>query len=143
MFQPLMLDVRLLRTEPQLLRQNLEQRGVALFDDIPVGSDDWSTKTIDRIVALDTEYRDLLLAQEKLRQRQNENADAMKSVGKLPKAEQAAARGPLVEEGRAMREQERELKVAAERALLARDEAWIRMPNLTHPDAPRGMTDDD
>lgn len=138
-----MLDIRLLRTEPQRLRQNLEDRGVGLFDDIPVGSEEWSTRSIERLSELDAEYRDLLLAQEKLRQRQNENAEAMKAVGKLPKAEQATARGPLVEEGRAMRDQERELKTASERALLTRDEAWTRMPNLTHPDAPRGMSDHD
>lgn len=143
MFHALMLDIRLLRTEPQLLRQNLEDRGVSLFDDIAVGSEGWSTRSIERLSGLDAEYRDLLLAQEKLRQRQNENADAMKAVGALPKQEQAAARGPLVEEGRAMRDQERELKGSAERALEARDEAWVRMPNLTHPEVPRGMTDDD
>ena len=34
---------------------------------------------------------------------------AMKKVGKLPKEEQAAARTPLVEKGRELREQEKQL----------------------------------
>src|SRR5690606_38150375 len=57
--------------------------------------------------------------------------------------EQAAARAPLVEEGRALRERERELAEQATAALAARDEAWRRLPNLTHPQTPRGATDDD
>ena len=41
----------------------------------------------------------------------------MRKVGKLPKAEQAAARTPLVELGRSLREQEKHLAEAAEQAL--------------------------
>src|SRR4029079_16357301 len=46
------------------------------------------------------------------------------------------ARGPR-------REAERALPPAADEALAARDEAWRRLPNLTHPASPRGFTDDD
>jgi seryl-tRNA synthetase len=67
----------------------------------------------------------------------------MKAVSKLPKDQQAAARAPLVEAGRSMRERERQLSEDTEAALRARDEVWTKVPNLTHPDSPRGNKDSD
>lgn len=136
-----MLDIKLLREQPEALERNLLDRNALVFDDLQVGSDDWASRSVARLQQLDQHYRDLLLEQEGLRQRQNDNALAMREVGKRPKAEQAAARTPLVEEGRALRERERELTTQADAALAARDEAWRRMPNLTHPDSPRGGDD--
>jgi seryl-tRNA synthetase len=138
-----MLDIKLLRDDPEVLRQNLEDRRVRVFEDLPPTEGDFAVRTVERLRALDQRWRDLLQEHEQLRQRQNENSLAMREVGKLPKPEQAAVRAPLVEEGRALRERERELTVAADEALAARDEAWRRLPNLTHPQSPRGFTDDD
>jgi seryl-tRNA synthetase len=139
-----MLDIKLLRDAPDALRQNLVDRRARVFDDLPPAEGDaWASQTVERLAALDQRWRDLLQEQEQLRQRQNDNAQAMRDVGKRPKAEQAAARTPLVEEGRALRERERELTALADEALAARDEAWRRLPNLTHPKSPRGFTDDD
>src|SRR5690606_28643125 len=50
---------------------------------------------------------------------------------------------PLIEAGRALRERERELNEQTAAAERARDEAWSRVPNLTHPDTPRGHTEAD
>ncbi|MCA9653590.1 MAG: serine--tRNA ligase [Myxococcales bacterium] len=133
-----MLDIKLLRDQPEALRRNLEDRHTQVFEDLPVGSPGWAEASVARLQAVDQRYRDLLHEQETLRQRQNENSLAMRAVGKRPKDEQAAARQPLVEEGRALRERERELAVAAEAALVERDEAWRRLPNLTHDQTPRG-----
>lgn len=138
-----MLDIKLLRNEPERLKQNLSARGVAVFADIGSDTEDWASRSIDRLVALDKRYRDLLQEEEQLRHRQNENSQAMKAVGKLAKSEQAAAREPLVSDGRAMRERERELKQLTEAAMSERDETWVLVPNLTHADTPHGMTDDD
>ncbi|MCA9689566.1 MAG: serine--tRNA ligase, partial [Myxococcales bacterium] len=124
------------------LARNLEDRGVVVFDDLRPGSPRWAQASIERLVSLDARYLDLLHEQEELRRQANENATAMKQVGKLPKAEQAAARAPLVEAGRALRERERELAGALEEALAERDAVWAQVPNLTHPDSPRGGEDD-
>ena len=70
------------------------------------------------------------------------NAAAMKAVGKLPKEEQQAARTPLIEEGRRLRERDKTLEVELHEATAARDEAWARVPNLTHPESPRGHSDE-
>ena len=138
-----MLDVKLLRKDPDLLRRNLQARGTTIFPDLPAGSEGWAAATLERLATLDATFRRLLEQEEALRHKQNENADAMKRVGKLPKEEQAAARAPLVAEGRRLREEERLLAERAEQAQRERDEAWARMPNLTHPDAPRGHGDED
>lgn len=136
-----MLDIKLLRTEPELLIATLNDRGVRVFEDLTEG--DWASASVQRLVELDETYRGLLQDEESVRREMNENSQAMKAVGKLPKEEQGAARAPLVEAGRALRDKEKDIKVKAEAAMHARDEAWARLPNLTHPDAPRGHTDDD
>jgi seryl-tRNA synthetase len=138
-----MLDIKLLRDDPELIRRTLDDRRVTVFDDLPAGDDGTSARTVERLVALDSGYRALLAAEEQLRAKQNANAEQMKAVARLPKDEQVAARAPLVEEGRALRERERELTEQTAAALARRDEAWIKLPNLTHPDAPRGFTDGD
>jgi seryl-tRNA synthetase len=142
-----MLDIKLLRDDPERIATNLRDRGVRVFDDLtgPTGQamDDWPREVVARLVSLDHRYRELLAAAEELRRDQNANAEAMKAVGKLPKDQQASARTPLVEAGRSMRERERQLSEDTEAALRARDEAWSKVPNLTHPDSPRGYRDAD
>ncbi len=138
-----MLDIKLLRDRPEVLQRNLQDRQAQVFEDLPPGdTDDWAAQSVARLSTLDQGYRDLLHEQEQLRHRQNDNAQAMRGVGALPKDEQAAARAPLVQEGRALRERARELSTQADAALVQRDAAWRLIPNLTHDDTPRGHTDD-
>lgn len=136
-----MLDIKLLRDEPERIAANLRDRKVRVFSDIE--GEDWASATVERLRGLDERYRELIAAADELRREQNENAAAMKKVGKLAKDEQAAARQPLIEAGRELREKEKQLAGETEAALQARDEAWSQVPNLTHPDTPRGGTDDD
>ena len=136
-----MLDIKLLRDDPERIVQNLRDRNVRVFSDLE--GDDWAAATVDRLRELDQKYRDLIAAGDDARREQNENADAMKKVGKLPKDQQAAARQPLIEAGRALREREKQLAEEAAALEQQRDQAWTRVPNLTHPEVPRGNTDDD
>jgi seryl-tRNA synthetase len=138
-----MLDIKLLRNDPDAVRQNLVDRGVEVFADIPVGAEQWAHKTVARLSEIDSRYRAELQAEEDLRAQQHANSAAMKGVGKLPSQEQAAARAPLVAEGKRLRDREKELKAATAASLEERDEAWGKLPNFTHPEAPRGMTDAD
>ena len=139
-----MLDIKLLRDDSQRIAENLADRQARVFADLgPADGPDWAQRTTERLVALDRRYLDLLQRQDGLRQAQNETSAGMKAVGKLPKEEQAAAREKLVEEGRRLREQERQLTLDTEAALQERDEIWSRVPNLTHPETPRGGSDDD
>lgn len=138
-----MLDLKLLRDEPQRLVENLEHRRTQIFDDLPAAEAGWAQATIDRLVALDAHYRDVLSEGEQVRHEQKATSQAMRDVGKLPKDAQAAARAPLIERGRELRDREKELTTLAEQLQIERDEAFGRLPNLTHPDSPHGHTDDD
>lgn len=132
-----MLDIKLLRERPELIETTLAERHVRPFDDL--GDDDgWPKTAVERLVALDERYRSLLREEEELRHAQNENAAAMKAVGKLPKDQQADARAPLVEAGRALRDRGKQLIEDTAAAEAARDTAWRRVPNLTHDATPRG-----
>ncbi|NVB40717.1 serine--tRNA ligase [Pseudenhygromyxa sp. WMMC2535] len=138
-----MLDIKLLRDDPERVVANLRDRNVRVFDDAELEGEDWAQATVDRLRALDQELRELIAAGDDARREQNENAAAMKAVGKLPKAEQGEARKPLIEAGRALREREKQLAEQVAAVQERRDQAWRRIPNLTHPDVPRGNTDDD
>jgi len=139
-----MLDIKLLRDEPERIAANLRDRNVHVFPELePSTSGDWAAQTVTRLAALDANYRALVSAADDLRHDQNANAEAMKQIAGLPKDQQGQARKPLIDAGRSLRERERELSEQTTAALQARDEAWARVPNLTHPDTPRGNTDDD
>lgn len=139
-----MLDIKLLRDDSQRIAQNLADRHARVFADLgPADGADWATRTTERLVALDRRYLDLLQKQDELRRTQNETSAGMKAVAKLPKEAQGAAREKLVEEGRRLREEERQLTQDTEAALQERDEIWGRVPNLTHPESPRGAADED
>ena len=138
-----MLDIKLLRDDPQSLALNLACRNVVVFDDLTADVPDWAARTVARLVELDTTWRTFISAVEDIRRRQNANSEASKAVSKLPKEQQAEARAPLLDEGRALRDAEREQTAAAVLAEVARDEAWVRLPNLTHVETPRGNTDEE
>jgi seryl-tRNA synthetase len=137
-----MLDIKLLREDPDLILRTLGERNVCPFEDLSSDSD-WPSKAVERLAGLDRAYLDLLHEAEDVRRQQNDNTAAMKAVGKLPKDEQAAARQPLIAEGKSLREREKQVTHDMEAALAARDAAWGLVPNLTHADSPRGNTDDD
>ena len=137
-----MLDIKLLRDDPSAIVKNLYDRNARPFADLIEGSG-WAEQAIERLTALDQHYLELLRKTEGCHRAQHENSRAMKAVGKLPKEQQGEARQKLIDEGRELRARTRDLEQETEKALSERDEAWLRVPNLTHPEAPRGTTDDD
>jgi seryl-tRNA synthetase len=122
-----MLDLKFVVANAESIKQNCRNRNVPadVLDDV------------DRVVALEGERRGLLQAVEEIRRRQNEIAQA---TGRERDAENRAA---LVEEGKRLKSE-----VADEEERLRRLEAEIsqrlkRVPNLTHPDAPVGLAEED
>ena len=92
---------------------------------------------VDRAVELEGERRRLLQSVEEIRRRQNEVAQA------TGKERDAQKRSVLIEEGKALKS-----RVADEEEELRRLEGELnlrlrRIPNLTHPDAPLGRTEED
>jgi seryl-tRNA synthetase len=92
---------------------------------------------VDRVVALEAERRGLLQAVEDIRRQQNEVAQA------TGKERDAAKRSALIDQGKRLKsdvgEQEERLR-SLEAELTQR---LKRIPNLTHPDAPIGQTEDE
>jgi seryl-tRNA synthetase len=122
-----MLDLKFVVTNTEAVKQNCRDRNVS--PDV--------IEDIDRVVALESERRGLLQAVEEVRRRQNEVAQ---STGR---ERDPAKRSALIEEGKRLK-----LAVAEEEERLRRLEAEVnqrlkRVPNLTHPDAPVGRTEEE
>jgi seryl-tRNA synthetase len=122
-----MLDLKYLIANTEAVRQNCRNRNVP--DDV---LDD-----LDRIVDLESERRALQSAVEEIRRRQNEVAQA---TGREKNPE---ARSALIEEGKRLKsevsDQEEQLRVMDEEIR----QRLRRVPNLTHPETPVGLTEDD
>ncbi len=122
-----MLDLKYVIANTETVRQNCRNRNVP--DDV--------LEDIDRVVALEAERKGLLSVVEEIRRRQNEVAQA---TGREKDPEKRAA---LIEEGKRLKavvsDQEDQLRVMDDEI----KQRLRRVPNLTHPDAPVGVTEDD
>ena len=117
-----MLDIKFIRDNVDLVRENIANRRVRV--------------DVDRLLALNEERVTLVQTTEALRQERNEIAGKMK--GPMSPEE----RTPLVERGKALKEE-----LAALEATLATVETELTttlksVPNMTHPDVPVGGEDD-
>ena len=122
-----MLDLKFVVANAEAVKQNCRNRNAP--PDV--------LEDVDRVVALEAERRGLLQAVEDVRRRQNEVAQA---TGRERDAEKRTA---LIEEGKRLKSE-----VADEEERLRRLEAELnqrlkRIPNLTHPDAPIGLTEEE
>jgi seryl-tRNA synthetase len=117
-----MIDVAVLRHQPEVIVASLEQRGI----DIDVGA----------LVALDEERRIVRARAEELRA-------AQKTLGKsVPTLEGEARQEAIEQAGRLSGEYKAALSEADE--LDARfDALWITLPNLTDPTAAPGLSEED
>jgi seryl-tRNA synthetase len=122
-----MLDLKYVITHTEAVKQNCRNRNVP-----PEVLDD-----IDRAVALEGERKILLSAVEEIRRRQNEVAQA------TGKEKDPARRAELIDEGKSLKAQvgdrEEQLRVMDDEIR----QRLRRVPNLTHPDAPVGRTEED
>ena len=116
-----MIDVRLLRTNPGLLRASLERRGAKV--------------DLDHLTELDNRYRALL--QEVEAERAEQNA-AGKGIAEATGPEKAGAIAEMKRLSDRLKQLEAEL--AEVKSLL--DDALAEVPNLVHPDAPDGFGDE-
>ena len=121
-----MLDLKYVLANAEAVKQNCRNRNVApdVLDEV------------DRVVALETERKGLLHQVEDGRRRANEVSQA------TGKEKDPHKRGELVSEGKRLKAEsvEREEKLKA--LDLELKQRLGRIPNLTHPDAPIGATED-
>lgn len=117
-----MLDLRFIREHAEEVKTNVARRHVVV--------------DVDELLRLDKERVALLQETEELRRRRNAIAEEMKSAT-------ADARPALIEEGKKLKE-----SLAAKEEILNRlDEEVevlaLKIPNMTHPDAPDGASDEE
>jgi seryl-tRNA synthetase len=113
-----MLDLRVIREQPDLIRANLRHRNVPA--------------DLERLLDADKRVREAIAELEAVRRRRNEIGARMKNP--LPPEERAA----LVEEGRSLKERESALDRVHQDAEQERLDLHKQIPNLSHPDAPIG-----
>jgi seryl-tRNA synthetase len=116
-----MLDLRLLRTDPDQLRSGITKRGEAA--------------DIDRLVALDAEHRRTLSESEKLKAERNARS---KEVAKLLAAEEQDDAESLKSEMRQVSARIKELDERLETLKENLDGLWLEIPNLPHETVPAG-----
>jgi len=121
------IDVRLLRNDPEAVCASLARRGKR---DV--------LEQLDEAVRLDGRSREITAERDTIRARVNELS---KQVGTLRREGRTSEAEELQAESRALGDREAALSGEAESVLSALRECLLRIPNLPHPDAPDGADD--
>ncbi|MEZ5216116.1 MAG: hypothetical protein R2715_05865 [Ilumatobacteraceae bacterium] len=124
-----MIDVRLLRSDPDAVRTAMARRGSA----------DLMTQ-LEQATAVDERLRLLAVERDDIRRQVNELS---KQVGMLRRDGQTADAEIVMDQSRALGAREAELAAAAENEEVELRDLLLRLPNLPHPDAPDGAGEDD
>ena len=123
-----MLDIKVIRDQPDLARQRLAARGAG--DEIK----------IDEILSLDEKRRHLLTEVEGLKASRNR---VSKEIGALMGQKKLAEAEAKKSETRAIGEKIAELDCSVAAVEQAREEILLRVPNLPHPSVPVGKSGED
>ncbi len=120
-----MIDIKLIRDQPDLVRQRLASRG---------GGDE---AKIDDILALDERLRSALIETESLKATRNRVSKDIGSLMSQKKIEEAEARK---RETRDIGDKIKELDRSVEESISLRDALLLQLPNLPHESVPLGKT---
>jgi seryl-tRNA synthetase len=116
-----LIDVRLLRTNPGLVRASLERRG--------------ATVDLDQLIELDNRYRAMLQEVERVRAEQN-------AAGKRIAEASGPEKQQAIVEMKQLSKRLKELEDFLGTFKAEFDEFLAGVPNLVHPDAPDGFGDE-
>lgn len=117
-----MIDLKLLRDDPETVRSAYSKRG--------------GVEGLDRVVELDATYRDLLRRVEDLRAEQNR---ASKAIGQASPDDRPAA----IERAKVLSDELKALEPQLDTVTAHLDEATAYLPNLPHESVPEGLSEDD
>ncbi|MEQ8842775.1 MAG: serine--tRNA ligase [Acidimicrobiales bacterium] len=122
-----MLDIRLIRTDPEAVKAAIARRGE-------------STSSIDEVIELDTRLRAIGTERDDIRA---EVKQLSKQVGALHKEGKADEAADLQDTSRALGEREKSLSDAADELGEAIRSLLLNVSNMPSPEAPDGLTEDD
>ena len=122
-----MLDLKRIRTNPEEIKKALANRG-----------EDFQESTIDEIIALDEERRNILVEVENLKSKRNQ---VSAEIPKLKKAGEDVA--PIMAEMRELGDEIKKHDVKLSEINEKLDYIMLRMPNIPNPQVPEGETDED
>jgi seryl-tRNA synthetase len=122
-----MIDLVQLRREPDIVKAALARRGV-------------SPATMDAIIAMDVEHRELLQEAERLRA---EVKFLSRLVGEARREKDVETAETLTEKSRALGDEERDATEAMERVGTALHDELLLIPNLPDPEVPDGVDEND
>ena len=122
-----MLDLKRIRTNPEEIKKALANRG-----------EDFRESTIDEIIALDEERRNILVEVENLKSKRNQ---VSAEIPKLKKAGEDVA--PIMAEMRELGDEIKKHDVKLSEINEKLDYIMLRMPNIPNPQVPEGETDED
>ena len=122
-----MLDIKLLRTDPEAVKAAIARRG----DD---------TSGIDRAVELDASVRAVGTERDDIRSRVNALSKEIGALHRDGKGDEASA---LQDESKALGEREKSLAAEADELQAALRQQLLHIANMPAPDAPDGLTEDD
>ena len=117
-----MIDLKLVRENPDAVKQAYARRG--------------GVESLDRLIELDSQYRELLRKVEDLRAEQNR---ASKAIGQASADERPAA----IEAAKVLSDQLKELEPQLDVVQAKLDETAAYLPNLPHESVPDGLTEED
>ena len=122
-----MLDIKLLRTDPDAVKAAIARRG----DD---------TSGIDRAVELDASVRAVGTERDDIRSRVNALSKEIGALHRDGKGDEASA---LQDESKALGEREKSLAAEADELQTVLRQQLLHIANMPAPDAPDGLTEDD
>ena len=122
-----MLDIKLLRTDPDAVKAAIARRG----DD---------TSGIDRAVELDASVRAVGTERDDIRSRVNALSKEVGALHRDGKGDEASA---LQDESKALGEREKSLAAEADELQTVLRQQLLHIANMPAPDAPDGLTEDD
>ncbi len=124
-----MIDIRLLRNQPDLVRTAMARRGSPEL-----------VAQLDETLALDERAREIVARRDAIRAQVN---DLSKQVGALRKAGETDQAEAIQAQSRALGDEERTLAAEYDDVQAKVRDLLLRIPNLPHPDAPDGSSDHD
>ncbi|MCX6519631.1 MAG: serine--tRNA ligase [Actinobacteria bacterium] len=124
-----MIDIRLLRNQPDLVRTAMARRGSPEL-----------VAQLDETLALDERAREIVARRDAIRAQVN---DLSKQVGALRKAGDTEQAEAIQAQSRALGDEERTLAAEYDDVQAKVRDLLLRIPNLPHPDAPDGASDHD